>query len=340
MILLSITIIFLLVQGVLLFIRNLRRMRHIIVFLTFCFGLTFLFDLLVLYPQVELHGYGTTPLVTALVALTMFIPSLSVVLTRWVMREGFEDVWLRPNLKGNMRHYLLAWLLPPALVAVGAVVYFLCFPSQYAPSAGGIDGVVKVAVLVGSVLLAPVLNCIACLGEEWGWRGYLLPKTIELLRFEERPSCIKLIGLLVGNGVIWGLWHAPLIAVGHNYGTLYPGAPWTGIATMCLFTFSVGTLLAYLCWRTRSCWPGVIGHGAINGIASAALLFSAGGANPHPLLGPSATGLIGGSGLLLGALVVIVLWHRAMPKPLTPQPSLWQSLKQHLPFKHKKSNAL
>ena len=34
---------------------------------------------------------------------------------------------------------------------------------------------------------------------------------------------------MVVMGIVWGLWHAPIIAMGHNYGTDYLGAPWLGM---------------------------------------------------------------------------------------------------------------
>ena len=35
--------------------------------------------------------------------------------------------------------------------------------------------------------------------------------------------------LLVTFGLTWGLWHAPITMMGHNYGRGYPGFPFTGI---------------------------------------------------------------------------------------------------------------
>ncbi len=102
---------------------------------------------------------------------------------------------------------------------------------------------------------------------------------------------IKFVPAVLIGGLIWGLWHAPLIALGHNYGTEYAGAPWSGIAMMSLFCIVLGCIFTYLSNKTGSVWPAVIGHGAINGFAAAPLYFIAD--NTHTLLGPSSTGLIG-----------------------------------------------
>ena len=57
------------------------------------------------------------------------------------------------------------------------------------------------------MLIGPVLNAIPALGEEWGWRGYLLPRL---------TGTRGVVAGLLLSGVIWGLWHAPLTLLGHN----------------------------------------------------------------------------------------------------------------------------
>lgn len=105
-------------------------------------------------------------------------------------------------------------------------------------------------------------------------------------------------------GVIWGLWHAPIIAMGHNYGTEYPGAPWLGILTMIWFTFTLGTFLGWAALRAGSVWPAVIGHGAINGIVGIYVFFTQG--SPNTILGPSLAGLIGSWAIAVVALIIFL----------------------------------
>ena len=65
-----------------------------------------------------------------------------------------------------------------------------------------------------AVVLGGVINIVPTFGEEWGWRGYLVPKM---------ASRLHIVPTLLITGVIWGVWHAPLTALGHNYGMGYPG---------------------------------------------------------------------------------------------------------------------
>ena len=64
-----------------------------------------------------------------------------------------------------------------------------------------------------------------------GWRGYLLQKLSK--EYSVQKSIII-------SGIIWGIWHAPIIAMGHNYGTGYVGAPWLGIFAHDSILYSFG----------------------------------------------------------------------------------------------------
>jgi membrane protease YdiL (CAAX protease family) len=138
------------------------------------------------------------------------------------------------------------------------------------------------------------MNFIPCFGEEWGWRGYLLPKMRKLM-----PT----VPTLLVTGVIWGLWHAPLTAIGHNYGVTYPGFPFAGIAMMCLFCTVLGIFMAYVTQKTKSCIPAILAHGAINGISAIGIYLTHNGGNPF--IGPAPTGIIG---LIPFIVAAIPMW--------------------------------
>lgn len=71
------------------------------------------------------------------------------------------------------------------------------------------------------------------------------------------------------NGALWGLWHAPLLLLGYNYGTTSP----VSIPLMVLSTVLIGTLLARVRESTGTVWAGALAHGAMN--ASTSLLLAA-----------------------------------------------------------------
>lgn len=241
----------------------------------------------------------------------MWAPALAHILTRLLTGEGWQNTRLRLRLRQSWPYLLVAWILPGVLTIVGAVVFFVLFPRYYdadlttlqkmlEASPAGVEledislwGVVAFQVLQG-VLLSPV-NSIATFGEEFGWRAYLQPK---LMPLGPRRAMVLM-------GLIWGVWHWPVILMGHNYGLDYPGAPFLGPLVMVWFTFELATFLGWLTWRTRSVWPAVIGHAAINGMANLGTIFRRG--EPNPLLGPLPVGLIGGIGFTVVALLLLLI---------------------------------
>jgi len=85
-----------------------------------------------------------------------------------------------------------------------------------------LPGAAWLLVLLGGALLAAcTVNLPAMMGEELGWRGYLYQATAHWSGLRRT----------VFTGVVWGLWHAPLIALGHNY----PDHPVAGIGLMVVF---------------------------------------------------------------------------------------------------------
>lgn len=260
-----------------------------------------------------------------LVGAGMFFPALGVVVTRLLTGEGFRNVWIKPKrFKRTWKYYLAGWLGPIGLVAIGGTVYFLLNPTQFDPTmptfvetmqrqlettgqATSMDdsqirmlGYAQLAL----VLVAPILNCVTCFGEEWGWRGYLLPHMLEK---RSVTFCI------VAIGVVWGLWHAPITALGHDYGLGYPGWPVLGIAAMCCFCVVLSCLFSWLTLRSQSCLPAVLAHGAVNSCIQAPAMFLVGSANPF--IGPTATGIIGGIGFIAVAALCLVSLRKESRKP-------------------------
>ena len=224
----------------------------------------------------------------------MWAPAAANVLTRAVTGEGWDDLRLRPHLRSGWPYWVAAWLAPAALTLLGAALYFAVFPAHYDPTLSALRGILDAAgaplpfgpwglaalQVASAVVLAPAINSLFTFGEEFGWRAYLLPK---LLPLGPRHAMVVL-------GVVWGVWHWPVIAMGYNYGLGYPGAPWLGMAAMVWFTFVVGTFLGWLTLCEGSVWPAVIGHAAVNGVGAIGMLFVRG--SPNLLFGPGVTGVV------------------------------------------------
>ena len=293
-------------------------------FLALAFGIAWLTALFIFLtgglansPEI-IPGSGVTLALALLATIYMAAPAMAHIITRVINRTGWKNLNLRPNFKIGWPYLLAGYFLPALFTILGAVIFFFLFSRNFDPGltfltqqldASGINpgtvnpwGMIALQVL-SSALIAPLLNILATFGEEFGWRSFLLPRLTEQLGIRR--------GLIATN-IIWGVWHWPVILMGHNYGFDYFGYPWTGLLMTLWFTLSVGIFFSWLSIKGKSVWPAVLAHGALNGIASLGLFFTAG--KVPVLLGPTPVGLIGMLPFTLVSLLIL-----AKIKPDAPQ---------------------
>ncbi len=280
--------------------------KPLIWFLIIAFGLAWVFFLLPL----AFGPLGSTTrqiATTVLWALAMWAPGLgAIIATRWVAGEKLGTLNLRRL--GDWRAYLWAWLLFPALAVVTGLLtwafgagkldtQFTLIKEALAAVPGGaaIPAWLVVLIQIGVALtFGPLFNTIFALGEELGWRGFLLPRLLPLGQW-------RAIGL---SGVIWGIWHAPAILQGHNY----PSHPVAGVFMMIVFCVLLGAILSWLYLRTRSPWAPALAHGSLNAIAGVPLLFLTG---VDITIGGTLASVIGWIPLAL--FVAWLAWSKRLP---------------------------
>ncbi len=141
---------------------------------------------------------------------------------------------------------------------------------------------------LAAIVSAFTVSLPVMLGEELGWRGYLYQHLAGW-----RPA-----RRILFTGAVWGLWHAPLILLGHNY----PEYPVPGIALMVVFCTLLALLFDWSRTRTRSVWGPCVLHGIINGSLGGFVLFAY---NGHPLVN-SPVGLAGFVAIALVALPMLL----------------------------------
>ena len=246
-------------------------------------------------------------------AVGMYFPALSVLLMCRILKRqmNWRDI-LKLHVRGNGIYYIIAWLLPALLTILGGLIYFAVFPGEFDPrltyvasmlaaqdTAAGITPLQLVLIQTAqAVTIAPVINSLLAVGEELGWRGYMVPE----LRKKYPPLQTHLLA-----GLIWGVWHTPINMLGHNYGLRYPGYPWGGILAMSVFCFSIGVIASRLFEKTGSIWPCALLHGAVNAISGLPILFQKPALiqGRHVLLGPAPNGFLAGLPMLLLALYIL-----------------------------------
>jgi len=238
--------------------------KGIISFLIITFGITYAIEGTLILAGFRLTGvpplYGQF-----IIAGVMWVPAVATVLTiKLITHEGFAITNFRI---GALRPYLTSALVVPAcfiatytltwLLGLGQPDWQLTDFRAFLASTGAETStmpslaLILPAVFLASLFLGPTINGIFGFGEEFGWRGYLLPKLIPLGKLKAYTIV----------GVVWGLWHAPLIVVGFNY----PGYPLLGIVGMLVMTTAIGIYINELTLRNRSSILAGWIHGAFNG---------------------------------------------------------------------------
>ncbi|MBL7850855.1 MAG: CPBP family intramembrane metalloprotease [Cyclobacteriaceae bacterium] len=126
------------------------------------------------------------------------------------------------------------------------------------PPVIGFLAILGQAIIGGSTISLPIM-----FGEEFGWRGLMLRETRSL----------GFLGSSGFIGLVWGVWHFPIILMGHNY----PHHPYLGILMMTLFTLSISPLFAYVRLKTGSILGACMMHGMLNASGALYALYVANG---------------------------------------------------------------
>ena len=206
-----------------------------------------------------------------LLAAAMWLPTLGT-----VAGLAAEGVPPGKGLRMLLRGWSLKWYLAAAVFVLAAYGAALAATSAMGYPVGigvcqpGMSAALLIAVLAAGVVAGLTVNAAVALGEEIGWRGYLL----DLL-----GGRLGRLAAAIVVGVMWGLWHLPLVYMGYNYvlpldcGAGAYGLP--AVAAFTLFTVAAGMLLAGLRLRGGVA-AAAAGHGVINGVAGAFAVMSRG----------------------------------------------------------------
>lgn len=242
--------------------RNTRRQarRGLAIFLAAVVLITGIFDVLML---ITLNPLWIAP--------RMFAPALASVVARLVLREGFADVSFRLGGRLTWNYIGLAVVFPIiiALVAYGTawitgLAQFDPRPSagvgaQLASDIASSPLLVFVIMLALSTFLWIIPQTFFAAGEEIGWRGYMLTRLID--SGVPRP--------VLASGVIWGLWHMPIVFNPGNVSSVGPTL--TAVALMGTVVLS-GYVYARMRLETGSVWPAIVLHGAWNSVFQTAFV--------------------------------------------------------------------
>jgi len=267
------------------------NLKPVLWFILLTFAITFGVEFTLIANGVQFGGEVVQSSPALWLLVTMWIPGLAgLFVAKFIEGTTFKGLIPALNLRmGSVGPYILTIVIAP--LAFGAM-YLLTHElglSDFDPTMsrlaklGGTEitqETVFQIMLPLSIILGPLINFIFGLGEEIGWRGFLLPRLMPL----GKTNAYIILGIL------WGLWHAPIIWVGFNY----PGHPIGGIAMMCVLCIAFGFFINEMTLHYESSILAAFIHGAVNAQGFGIWMWMFPDANP--MLG-------GGTGL-----TAVVVW--------------------------------
>jgi membrane protease YdiL (CAAX protease family) len=228
--------------------------------------------------------------------LLMWSPAAAALLVRQIGRMPEPVISRRLGSAGCLA---LGYLLP---IGYGLVAYAAIWLTGIAPFQNKLT-----PQLIGFVLVGSVGGIFSSLGEEIGWRGFLVPQLSRITGFV--PTALI-------SGAIWAVWHYPiLLTTDYNHGT--PGLYSLGMFTILVLGLSF--IFTWLRLRSNSIWPAVLLHTSHNVFI---LHFFAPLTADTPLA-PYFTGETGAALMVTSVLLAILFWRlsRKIPAPQpVPQP--------------------
>lgn len=174
-------------------------------------------------------------------------PLLATILLRSFAGDGWRDIGLLPNFKGNLKWYVIALLIYPAVTTLVLLISYVFDWIDF--SAFNLSTVLS--VFLSGLLIQFVKNFF----EESVWRGYL---TSKLSNLKVNDFWLYLI-----VGGVWGAWHIPYFLVFLSESDIISVLP------VNRWLFTIIGIVTMICWTvmyteiylmTRSIWPLVLMH--------------------------------------------------------------------------------
>ena len=173
--------------------------------------------------------------------LLIWSPGIAAIITALIFFRSIKGFGWRP---GKIKYLAMAFSLPIGVNLISYGLFWLFGLGTY--TGNWSDIILGVLIGVNSLILA--------LGEEIGWRGFLVPQLAKITTF---------IWVAVISGAIWSLWHFPLMIMG----TYLAETPlWWSLPIFFLGGLLLSVVYAWLTIKSGSLWPAVFYHGIDNSI--------------------------------------------------------------------------
>lgn len=267
-----------------------RTGLSILVFLILTFSFSSVFYRLIIHNG-SLGAHGGL-----FVLCLMWSPGVAGLLTRLIFQgnlRGHGFGW------GKTKYQAASYLIPLAYAAIVYVPLWIAgFANFHAPVIARLtqrfglhSSVAAYFLLLATIGMAQ--SCTSALGEELGWRGFLVPQLAKIMPFG---------GVGLASGIIWSLWHYPLILLANYHGA---GPAWYSLICFTAMVIGIAFLFAWMRLKSASVWTGMLLHASHN-------IFIQGFFDPLTRPAPVTNYVIGefGAGLAIVAVVIAVICNK------------------------------
>ncbi len=263
--------------------------KKILVFLVLTFGLSSIF----LYPIISSGSLGKH------VIGLMWCPGAAAIIAQFFFHRNLRGFGWKP---GRFKYISAGYALP---VIYGIALYGIVWLTglgrfvpdqilQWAAERWHIQfasASLNVGIYTFAMATAGVLfSCVLALGEEIGWRGFLVPELFKETSFT---------GTVLISGGIWAVWHYPAVFFA-DYGNAATPL-WFNVIIFTAGVIGISFAMAWLRLRSGSLWPAVVLHASHN-------LFIQGIFTPLTADTGRTTWVIGEFGAGLAILLALTAW--------------------------------
>ncbi len=185
------------------------------------------------------------------ILMTMWCPGFAAILTRLITQRNLRGMGWVPRTPGLLA---LAYILP---ILYAAPVYLIAWASGlggFDPGKWAIEpGLTPLAGLLLLASLGALTGLLSATGEEIGWRGLLVPELAKVTSFRNTA---------IVSGIIWALWHMPLMIGANYHGEGTPIA--YSLLCFAVMIIALSFVMAWIALKSRSFWPAAVLHATHN----------------------------------------------------------------------------
>lgn len=227
---------------------------QILIYLVLVFAFSSIFYFLILHSGSLGNGRGMY------VLGLMWCPALAGMLTLRLNGRSIAEMGWK---WGETKYQIQSWFIP---LLYASIAYAIVWTAGF----GGfgnreyLDALVRqmhlggprwISIAVGIFLTGTyglIRSVASALGEEIGWRGFLVPELSKTTSF----TVTSLI-----SGIVWSLWHYPVLIYGdYNAGT----ATWYALTCFTVMVVAISFVFAWMRLKSGSLWTGAILHASHN----------------------------------------------------------------------------